>query len=112
MIFQYNGLSFDTEKPVFVLGYTTQKHFFISHLVESNKNCELRRLQEHGVKCKRKYVRVVTFSGIAEKNNNLARIGFGTVIDRLYGENEIIIGHSPKECLKIFEEKYVKGGAE
>ena len=112
MIFQYNGLSFDTAKPVFVLGYTIKKTFFIAHLVESIKTYDLRMLQDYGVKCKRKYVRVVTFSGIAEKNNNLARIGFGTAIDRLYGENEIIIGHSPKECLKIFEEKYVKGGDE
>lgn len=106
MKFEFNGLSFDTTKPVFVLGHTTKERFFISYFSERQTEFELRMLRDYGAKTKRKYVRTMGFSGVAEKNNELETIGFGRA-EIQYREGEIIIGHSPKECLKILKEKYI-----
>ena len=107
MMFQFNGLSFDTSNPVFVLGYKILKSWFAFDM----KQGDIERLRYYGVKCKKRYVRVMRFSGKAEQNNELEAIAF-CVAERLYRENEIIIGHSPKECLKILKEKYSQMGGE
>ena len=108
--FEFNGLSFDTIKPVYVLGhYIKEPYFFISDFSERNINYELRMLKEYGAKCKRKFVRTISFSGNAENNNELVSISFSPN-ERKYRNNEIVIGHSPKECLRIFKEKYLQMG--
>lgn len=107
MTFQFNGLSFDTAKPIFVLGYKILDSWFAFDVKQDNRD----RLRYYGAKCKKRYVRNFHFAGNPQKNNELVAIGFGCG-ERLYRENEIIIGHSPKECLRIYEEKYLHIGGE
>ena len=110
MKFEFNGLSFDTTKPVYVLGhYIKEPYFFISDFSERNINYELRMLKEYEAKCKRTFVRTISFSGNAENNNKLESIEF-SLNGRKYRNNQIVIGHSSKECLRIFKEKYLLMG--
>lgn len=104
MTFKFNGLSFDTSKPIYVLGYEIKNSWFCFNVNERGLFAT-ERILYYGAKCKRKYIKKLVFNGEPNKNNEPVSIAFDC-FHRPHGENEIIIGHSPQECLRIFGEKY------
>jgi hypothetical protein len=106
MKFEFDGIEFDTDKPIYVFGITFGKGW--SHFCESDFN--IRCIKEYGSASKKLYVDQLTFN-LQEQNgkleNELVLINFisrkGDITARI--NSECIIGHSPKECIEIYKKR-------
>ena len=106
MIFRFNGQEFDTDKRIFVLGYVIGKTWFPYR--DNEPICKSHCL-EYGPTVKSFYVRSVLFDTkkIDGRTHNFVtglEFDFGASRNSGVGR-EYIVGHSAKECLKIYQEK-------
>lgn len=112
MKFEFNGQEFDTDKPICVLGVQHNKGCWIaksaSEMAETLKN-----LTYYGVKLKAKklYVSEMRFckfsSNNYEKNNAIEMFLITAKRDEtawIKKDDNKVIGHSPQECLKIYND--------
>lgn len=103
MLFKYDGREFDTDKPIYMLGYTIKDSWFP---IDMNRE----KRPYYKMSCKKLYVKSITFSDL-----NFRTVGEVLSIDFYTGRNcfyytptaktENIIGRSPKECMKLFKER-------
>lgn len=106
MKFEFDGREFDTDKPIYVLGYTILKSWF------SMKKENIPRVLDSGYKICCKKMRVCGmdfhFSQVTDKNEvlllRLLSLNYRNEVKCDYDRNICIIGHSVAECQKIFEE--------
>ena len=103
MKFNFDGREFDTDKPIYMLGYTIKDSWF---------SVDLEREKRHIYKlsCKKLYVRTLTFTDLNYKTEGgISSIEFWTGRNNFYSfpttRKGSIIGRSPKECMKLFIER-------
>lgn len=103
MKFEFDGREFDTDKPIYVLGYEIKNYW---HPLRQDNYL---RTDFYPVKCKRTYVADLQFFYSTVENKNeiysfkLYTKGY-TYVHCDYDRNRIFIGHSVAECKKRFEE--------
>ena len=103
MLFKYDGREFDTDKPIYMLGYTIKDSWFPLDMEREKK-------PYYKLSCKRLYVRTLTFADL-----NYKTVGGITKVEFWTGRNSLhffpdtklgtVIGRSPKECMKLFKER-------
>lgn len=103
MKFEFDGREFDTDKPIYVLGYEIKNYWH-----PLRPDCDL-RAGFYPVKCKKTYVADLQFFySTVDKKNIIYSMKFYTkgysFIHCDYDRNRVFIGHSPSECKKIFEQ--------
>lgn len=103
MKFEYDGREFDTDKPICVLGYTILSWFAYHRGHEGDVNSS--------GKVKKFYVQEMRFKFNGDKNviKSMKLISLAQD-DSIIIDEENIIGHSPKECMKLYRERC--GGTE
>lgn len=107
MTFTFNGQEFDTDKRIFVLGFQICKTWF-PYRDEAHWK---QQTSEYGPTVKSFYVRSILFDTKmvdGRTQNVVAGLKFDFNGGVSYVGTEHIIGHSSKECLKIYQEKIKK----
>ena len=113
MTFEYDGREFDTDKRIYCLGYKITTSWFPLDLKESFSKG---RIDDYGATVAGALVKELVFDirEIDRKKKNVVvglRLDFSKACgysgNRVFDER-CIIGHSAKECLKIYEEEKSK----
>lgn len=108
MTFTFNGQEFDTNKRIYVLGYQIIKTWFPYN--DDNHNSLM--VSEYGPAVKSFYVRSIFFDD-REVDGRTQNTVVGLQFDfpscpKLRVGPGYILGHSSKECLKIYQERIKK----
>ena len=113
MTFEYAGRKFDTDKRIYVLGYKITTSWFP---FDSKESSSRGRIDDYGATVAGALVKELVFDirEIDWKKKNVViglRLDFSKACgysgSRVFDER-CIIGHSSKECLKIYEEEKSK----
>ena len=105
MVFNYEGREFDTDKPIYMLGYTICNNWFPVEMKRKTK-------YSYPLSCKRMFIQSISFSrdynrdGVKEGHNWIRNIEFeSNLFYTPDTKNGAIIGRSTKECMKLFYER-------
>lgn len=105
MLFQYDGREFDTDKPIYMLGYCIKdKDSWFPVDISRDKTTR------YPMYCKKLYVKSLTFADLNYKTvGGVLSIDFYTGRNNFYytptAKSVNIIGRSPKECMKLYKER-------
>lgn len=113
MKFEYEGREFDTDNRIFVLGYKITTSWFPLNVKESRTTSHF---DDYGPTVVSAFVKEILFSlrELDGKKRNVVvglRLDFSKASNCSYNTafgDGYIIGRSPKECMKIYQEKMQK----
>lgn len=104
MLFNFDGREFDTNKPIYMLGYDLSYRWFPVDLTQH-------KIYYYKLSCKKLFVKTLHFEDLNNKDNS----GGVTSVEFWAGRNNFcyfpytnkgtIIGRSVKECMKLFKER-------
>lgn len=100
MKFEFNGQEFDTEKRIFVLGYTIIKNSWFAFDGEES-HC-VNNIRDYGPVVKSFFVEALFF-GVREIDGRKKNVITGIKLNNGIATKGFILGHSPKECLEKFK---------
>ena len=100
MKFEFNGQEFDTEKRIFVLGYTILKNSWFEFDGEESR-C-VNNIRDYGPIVKSFFVDSLIFD-VREINGHKKNVVTGLKLNDRFVKNGYILGHSSKECIEKFK---------
>lgn len=100
MKFEFNGQEFDTDKRIFVLGYTIIKNSWFEFDGEES-HC-VNNIQSYGPVVKSFFVDSLTF-GVREIDGRKKNVVTGLKLNNRVVKKGYILGHSSKECMEKFK---------
>lgn len=109
MKFEFYGDTYDTDKPIYVLGYTIGHHKYWFSLQKENVQRVLRE-SSYNISCKKLYVMELDFLFDRSTESNevvvlkLNALRSGVIVPCDYDRHMCIIGHSAADCKKKFKE--------
>lgn len=110
MLFKWNGIEFNINKPVCVLGYTIKDTWFPLSVGQ-----ESFRVSTYPMSCKKMYVGSLDYFFNKDTGlNELYSMKLFPVDKKTrdivcdYSRNKRIVGRSPKECVKLLRETEVE----
>lgn len=98
----FNGMEFDTDKPICVLGFKITDSWF--HFSDAPISDDRHMIKEHGAKVKKFYVQELWFK-LVDGINEITDIKLVTAKrdDSIRVDKYCILGHSPQECLREYK---------